>query len=64
MQNQKQTKLFAFQLAAQRDQQTQPAQQWKVRDGVAVAGCTYIDNDPLMQRYTSEWGDMDAGIYC
>jgi len=64
MENQKQIKLFAFQLAAQRDQQTQPAQQWKVRDGVSVAGCTYIDNDPLMQRATSEWGDIDAGLYC
>jgi len=64
MQNQKETTLFAFRLAGQRDQPTQPAQQWKVRDGVAVAGCTYIDNDPLIQRATSEWGDADGGIYC
>ena len=64
MQNQKQTKLFAFQLATQRDQQAQPAQQWKVRDGVSVASCTYVDNDPVMQRAGSEWGDLDAGLYC
>lgn len=64
MQDQKQTKLFAFQLADQRKQQAQPAQQWKLRDGVAVAGCTYVDVEALLTRYTSEWGDADAGIYC
>ena len=64
MQNQKPSKLFAFQLAAQRDQQTQPAQQWQVRDGVAVAGCTLVDPEGLLYRNTDPFGDYDGGIYC
>ncbi|MEW6372110.1 MAG: hypothetical protein AB1584_14335 [Pseudomonadota bacterium] len=64
MQNQKQPKLFAFQLAGQREQQAQPAQQWTVRDGVSVAGCTYVDRLSLSLRFTSAWGVADAGMYC
>ena len=64
MQNQKPAKLFAFQLAGQREQQAQPAQQWKVRAGVSVAGCTYVDRLALSLRFTSSWGVADAGMYC
>lgn len=64
MQNQQQNKLFAFKLAEQRDQKAQPAQQWKVRDGVSVAGCTLVDPDNFMYRNTDPFGDYDGGIYC
>jgi hypothetical protein len=64
MQNQKQTKLFAFKLAGQREQQAQPAQQWKVREGVSVAGCTYPDRNSLVMRESTELGGRDAGVYC
>ena len=64
MQNQKPSKLFAFQLATQRDQQTQPAQQWKARDGVSVGGCTYPIRNSYEMRESSEWGGIDAGVYC
>ena len=63
MQNQEPKKLFAFQLA-QKQNQAQPAQQWKVREGVAVAGCTDVPskhND--MYRMSTNWSE-DGGIYC
>jgi len=64
MQNQKQTKLFAFKLADQREQQAQPAQQWKARDGVATAACTYVDVENLMLRASDRYVGSDGGIYC
>jgi hypothetical protein len=65
MQKQNQSKLFAFKLA-EKQEQTQATQQWKVRDGVAVAGCT----GPLPDEYDNwrEWGGYfqkpDQGLYC
>jgi hypothetical protein len=59
MQNQQQVKLFAFKLAEKQDQQPKPQQQWKVREGVSVAGCTGED-----ARWSSNLGVADAGIYC
>lgn len=64
MQNQKESKLFAFKLAEQREQKAQPAQQWKVRDGVSVAGCTLVDPDWGGYRNTDPFGDYDGGVYC
>lgn len=60
MQNSTSTKSFAFKLADRPDQkQAQPAQQWKVRDGVSVAGCTGPD-----PRGSDYWRGEDAGIIC
>lgn len=63
MADQKESKLFAFKLA-EKQAPTNPVAEWKVRDGVAVAGCT----DP---SHTSDWRDThpytnraDQGIYC
>ena len=64
MQNQQQNKLFAFKLADQREPQAQPAQQWKVRDGVATAACTYVDDKELMLRASDRFVGSDAGVYC
>jgi hypothetical protein len=64
MQNQQQAKLFAFKLADQRDQKAQPAQQWTVRDGLAVAGCSLVDPDSLSYRNTDRYVGTDGGIYC
>lgn len=65
MQNQKQPKLFAFKLAQKSTQESTPAPQWKVRDGVAVAACTAAggihDN---MYRDKDKWNGADGGIYC
>ncbi|MEW6372114.1 MAG: hypothetical protein AB1584_14355 [Pseudomonadota bacterium] len=63
MQNQQQPTLFAFKLADQQNQEAQPAQQWKVRDGVAVAGCTDPVPDSGWYRY-STIQKVDGGIYC
>lgn len=63
MQNQKESKLFAFQLAEQRQGEAKPAQQWKVRDGVAVAGCTDTGEDGVWKMATN-WGGADSGFYC
>jgi len=62
MTTQKETKLFAFKLAEQKSQEAKPAQQWQVRDDVAVAGCT----DPTGNfdlRYSSNRG-TDDDIWC
>ncbi len=64
MQNQKETKLFAFKLAGQRGRQTQPAQQWKVRDGVSVAGCTLLDEEGTPSRESNRFEGSDSGAYC
>ena len=63
MQNQQQTRLFAFQLAEKQEKQTAPQTAWKVRDGVAVAGCSGPDVYDNF-RAPSTWGGADAGIYC
>lgn len=61
MQNEKQPTLFAFQLATRRDEKAQPAQQWKTRDGVSVAGCTFVDEYNLR---ASTRTSTDGGVYC
>lgn len=64
MTDRKETKLFAFKLAEQQaEKQAQPAAQWKVRDGVAVAGCT--DPGHLFEpREVNSFNVADKGIYC
>jgi hypothetical protein len=64
MQNQKQPKLFAFKLAEQQNKDAKPAQTWKVRDGVALAGCTVLDEEGAPYRYSSPRLGSDAGDYC
>lgn len=63
MQKQNQTKLFAFKLAQKKDEK-KPAlpAPWKVRDGVAVAGCTAVDSEE-QYRY-SRVGSSDGGEFC
>jgi hypothetical protein len=63
MQNQKEVKLFAFKLAGNQQQDAKPAPQWKVRDGVASAGCTDTGIDGEWKMATT-WGGPDSGIYC
>jgi len=63
MADQKDSKLFAFKLA-EKQIPAKPAAEWKVRDGVAVAGCTdpshtFEPRGP--HRYTSQ---ADQGVYC
>ena len=57
------TKLFAFKLAEKKEQEkpARPAP-WKVRDGVAVAGCTAVDSEE-QYRY-SRIGSSDGGAFC
>lgn len=64
MQNQKQTRLFAFKLAEKRKETMQQAQQWKVRDGVSVAGCTVLDEEGTPLRESSRAVGSDGGNYC
>jgi hypothetical protein len=59
MKNQNQAKLFAFKLAAKKEQECKAAPQWKLRDGVAVAGCTGPD-----ARADRVGGGRDRGIWC
>ncbi len=63
MQKQNPTKLFAFKLAQKKDEE-KPAlpAPWKVRDGVAVAGCTAVDSEE-QYRY-SRVGSSDGGEFC
>ncbi len=63
MHNQKQAQLFAFKLAEKAQEEAKPAQQWQVREGVAVAGCSGPDATENY-RYASTFGTADAGIYC
>ncbi len=54
-------KLFAFKLADKKQEKTEvkPAQ-WKARDGVAVAGCTFYQFD-YKCNYNST---QDGGVWC
>ncbi|MCC7702951.1 hypothetical protein IGS59_11905 [Janthinobacterium sp. GW460P] len=64
MQKQNQPKLFAFKLAEKQVQkQVAPATAWKVRDGVAVAGCSAVGSND-QYRYTSRIQPNDSGQYC
>ncbi|WP_166871643.1 hypothetical protein [Massilia mucilaginosa] len=58
MEKQENTKLFAFKLAEKKAKETKPAPQWKLRDGVASAGCSGED-----QRADGYWG-RDLGVWC
>lgn len=62
MQIQKETKLFAFKLAEKKEKGAKPAAQWQVRDGVAVAGCTFTV-DPENPRGSRDFG-IDNGVWC
>ncbi|UQV43925.1 hypothetical protein KIV45_18710 [Janthinobacterium lividum] len=59
MQKQNHPKLFAFKLA---EKQAAPATAWKVRDGVAVAGCTAVEAEQY--RDSSRFQPNDRGQYC
>ena len=63
MKDQKESKLFAFKLAEKQGAQAKPAAEFKIRDGVAVAGCSGPDLTENY-RYASTTGAVDAGIYC
>ena len=54
---QNETKLFAFKLA-KKTQEAKPEAQWKAREGVATAGCTFPS-----ERYSTVRG-RDNGVYC
>ncbi|GJI95981.1 hypothetical protein RugamoR57_26990 [Duganella caerulea] len=62
MADQKEAKLFAFKLAAK--QENKPAEQWKVRDGVAVAGCTGPVDFDNYREYDAIYHRNDKGLYC
>ncbi|UMR28789.1 hypothetical protein MJ904_16840 [Massilia sp. MB5] len=51
-------KLFAFKLA-EKKAQAKPQAQWKARDGVATAGCSFP-----VERASSRAGSPDFGIIC
>ncbi|MBB3118354.1 hypothetical protein [Pseudoduganella violacea] len=53
-----QMKVFAFKLA-EKKAQAKPQAQWKVRDGVATAGCSFP-----VERASSRAGSPDFGISC
>jgi hypothetical protein len=58
MKKQNETKLFAFKLAEKKAQVIKQEPQWKVREGVALAGCSGPDaRGPKANR-------ADAGIWC
>lgn len=62
MKNQQETTLFAFKLAENQDA-AKPAQQWKVREGVSVAGCTDVNPDHGLYRASNQFS-ADGGVYC
>jgi hypothetical protein len=62
MQNEKQTKLFAFKLA-EKKQEAKPATQWQVRDGVSVAGCTVGEGSEIARDSDYYWG-IDNKVAC
>lgn len=63
MEAQKETKLFAFKLAEKQAAEAAPATQWKVRDGVAAAGCCDPNDDGNLRMDSDYWG-RDEGYYC
>ena len=62
MEIQKQSKLFAFKLA-EKQAETKPATQWKVREGVSVAGCCDPTGENDLRMDDPYWG-RDQGFYC
>lgn len=62
-----QPKLFAFKLAKKQEStraSTRPASPagWRVRDSVAVAGCSEVER--FQYRYTSTVNTRDTGQFC
>lgn len=67
MGDQKKTKLFAFKLAVKKDEKAKPEGQWKVREGVSVAGCTGpVDYDNYRESVTvfGTYKGIDKGYFC
>ena len=64
MESQKQSKLFAFKLAEKQVKEVAPAAQWKVREGVSVAGCSGPDVNGDWREAHYYYPDGDNGIYC
>jgi hypothetical protein len=67
MGDQKKAKLFAFNLAVKQEEKAKPEAQWKVREGVAVAGCTGPVNFENYRESISVFGaymGRDKGYYC
>ena len=64
MKNQTTSKLFAFKLAEKKAEKTQVTPQWKVRDGVAIAGCSGPDARMPKHFYDDKWSRRDDGIWC
>lgn len=67
MQKLKQSKLFAFKLAekqvnTQAESPAVPPRSWKVRSGIAVAGCSEVER--FQYRYTSTVNSRDTGQFC
>ena len=59
MNNQQEKKLFAFKLVDKKAAaQVKPEPQWKTRDGVATAGCSFPS-----ERAAGRW-TADSGVYC
>lgn len=58
------TRTFAFRLAERENTATTDAAQapWAIRDGVAIAGCTYVKKADDY-RATTVWGG-ENGIWC
>lgn len=63
MQKQNQGKSFAFKLA-EKQEPAPTAEQWKVRDGVALAGCSGPNKLGNWRDYDWTWNRIDQGIYC
>ena len=64
MEAQKQSKLFAFKLAAKQAKEVVPADQWKVREGVSAAGCSGPDYYENYRETATLNPRGDNGIYC
>jgi hypothetical protein len=65
MTDRKETTLFAFKIAEKQSQEAKSLTQFKVRDGVAIAGCSGpLPNDyDNYREYTGTW-QGDKGVYC
>ncbi|NHQ90825.1 hypothetical protein [Janthinobacterium lividum] len=60
---QNQPKLFAFKLAEKKiSTPPTPPTEWKVRVGVAIAGCSEVDR--FQYRYSSTINSRDTGQFC
>ena len=62
MQKQNPPKLFAFKLAEKQAPTAPVPTEWKVRDGVAAAGCSEVER--FQYRYSSTINSRDTGQFC